>query len=729
MFWPKKHRELDFTGVTPEQLGTPQLDLDGVSAGGAARPISIHAGGNGSPMEWHEAWQRIGERAWDILEKKRLVDLAPPGDKSEFELYRELIKDAGGDRRKEVFVGLRHRLQDPPAPSPLFVPREVFQRHSYILGATGFGKTSHAIAQLLIQLSEKHPWIETDESKPGAAADEGQFASILIIDMKPTGDTFLRALAEDLAKQQGRAFRFFSTAPELQSVQFDPFTLLRLTPYPLERVEMLLKAFSLIYPEGYGSDFFTSEQRRVLTQVMYDTKPQNFTELVRFVREAVSSKSNADARGLLSALMGVQRALHLNADARAVPPDQDLDFNRFLAAGEIVYVHLDSRGTYLLGRDVGKLMLFTLLKIATDRYKRRDIRQAFVVIDEFQRLAAANIVEMLEDARAAGIGFILAHQSASALETRDRDLYGPLFENCAFKQCLTLENKRVIELLTLISGQTTERVWGGSRGWNSGEQTTSSWSQARSTGTVTGVAESNDGRVTNSKGTSDSNSDGTGGATARTVGQSGNESWEDTLRPGLTPELIAAVNNVELLSLVHVKGATKGVTPTGGVPVLVQGLFPVSKKEYLRMSDQVWPAVVVEDAEYYRRESVEIPQGGLDAVEASIEGGRSARRKPEKDRSRRPGAAAEKRNELEQKLRPVFEKLSPGMLGEFVAVETVARTLGIRVKQLWELIAALGLPIDTRETHLRADHVAAVESHMRSFAGGGDSAAADGAKR
>lgn len=715
MFWPKKRREIDLSGVTPDQLGIPHVDFEGVSAGGEARPVDMHVPGNGVPMDWEEAWLRMGEGAWDILDTKRMRDLAPKNGICEFERYRELIRRAGGERKKEVFIGVRH-----PVPTPLFVPREVFQRHSYILGATGFGKTSHAIAQLLIQLSEPYEWMKS--RKAGDAAAE-QRASILIIDMKPTGDTFLRALAEDQARDQGRKFRFFSTAPDLKSVQFDPFTLLRLTPYPLERVEMLLKAFSLIYPEGYGSDFFTNEQRRVLTQVMYESRPRNFTEFVNFVRETVNKTGNTDARGLYSALVGIQRALHLNTDSVAVPPDEELDFDRFLQDGEIAYVHLDSRGTYMLGRDVGKLMLFTLLKIATERYKRRETRQAFVFIDEFQRLAAANIVEMLEDARSAGVAFVLAHQSAAALETRDRDLYASLFENCSFKQCLTLENQRVIDLFTLISGQTTERVKGGSKGWSSGSQSMNSWSKGSLSGSSKGHSVASDGSFSDMTSTSESTTDSAGGGTSRSDGTSGSETWEDTLRPGLTPELIAAVNNVDLLSLVHVKGATKGVTPTGGVPVLVQGLHPVSEPEYIDLSDRAWPTVPVSEAEYFARERPTFPQEDVDAVAAGARRGRKPRRGADGPRPERAGASTELRNTLEQRLRPLYEKLKPGMLGEFVSVEALSRRNGISVEQVRQLAATLELPVDAQTTQMRADHVATLERHLRSF---GDGRSTDG---
>lgn len=717
MFWRRKPRAVDFSEVTEAQTGVPVVDFDGIPVGGPARPVSFRRDGDGRPMDREEAWLRLGERAWELLEKKRASELFPGDSLSEFERYLKLAALPGSNRQKEVFIGVRHPRDDDKelGPAPMFVPREVFQRHAYVLGASGFGKTSHALAQLLIQLAKPYSWVENDRDDP---------TGIMIIDLKPSGDAFLRALAERVAHDEGRKFRFFSTDPTYRSVQFDPFTMLRATEYPLERAEMLIKAFSLVYAEGYGSDFFTAEQRTLLTKIMHEARPRSYQELVDRVHEATTGDSgNKDARGLYSAISNVQMALHLNVDSRSLPPEEQVDFDRYLADGEILYVHLDSRGTYLLGRDVGKLMLFALLKIATEREKRREKRQAFVLIDEFQRLAARNVVEMLEDARSAGIGFVLAHQSSSSLQTRDGDLYGVLFENCSFKQCLTLEDPRVVDLFKLISGEVLERRYSGATTKGQAKEKTRTWSKTSSDGDSFGHTDtwspSGEG-YSDAITTSHSDGESTGGSRGKTTSESKTESWQDVPVPGLKPRMIVEVNNVELLSLVHVKGASKGVTPTGGVPILIQGLYPVKADEYKQLSKLRWPSDTVTEEEYYSRARPEVPASAVAAVGGAPASSRRGRRQSPDGGRRRAGASTETRNHLEQLLNPLFERLQAGMLGEFVSVETFARQHGLTVDRVLELAAALQLPVTDRNGLIRPYHAASIERFLRTF--GGESA-------
>lgn len=700
MFSRKRPKRVSFKDAADPANRIAKPDFSEATDGGPARPIRVsHARSNGT-MSAEEMWRRLGDKAWDLLKRKRARDIFPGGDDgSEFLRILELRRYSSRRYRNEVFVGLRH-----PENEPLLVPREVFQRHGYVLGATGFGKTSYALAQLLIQLAESYEWNGRTEHPTG----------VMIIDLKPGGDPFLRALAEQVAYVEGRTFRFFSSDPTFQSVQFDPFAMLRATPYLVERAELLIKAFSLVYAEGYGSDFFTAEQRTLLTEIIHEDKPDTFQKLINMVAHRTSGdKGNKDARGLYSAISGLQYALHVNVESKPVDPEEQIDFDRFLEKGEILYVHLDSRGTYLLGRDIGKLMLFSLLKAATERLKRRDTRQAFVLIDEFQRLAARNVVEMLEDARSAGIGFVLAHQSSSALKTRDTDLYGTLFENCSFKQCLTLDDPRVIDLFKLIAGRTIETNEGGAttegesheRGssLNSGESFSSSWNSGTS-----GPTGSEADTWNKSMSHGETTSTGRGTSEGHATSKSKTSSWQNERVSQLTPEMIVEVNNTELLSLVHVKGAGKGATPTGGVPVLVQGLRPVSKDAYVAMSNQPWPARERTEAEWLERAR---PSIGREEVEFI---GRSDPRSIHAPRRKRDGASREMRNELQQRLTPLYERLRDGMLGEFVSVETLSRRHGVPIERILELARVLEHPASSGADLLRPDHAAEIERLLRS---------------
>src|SRR5262249_27869071 len=154
-------------------------------------------------------------------------------------------------------------------------------------------------------------------------------------------------------------------------------------------------ALSLVYPEGYGADFFTSEQYSEFVRVLYEENPQTFTQLVSLLRAATQGKSgNRDARGLYSATAGLNRAAHVHVDGSALAADELIDFERFYEEEEILYVHLNSGGLPLLSRSLGKLMLFSLVATATQREMAGRKRQAFVCIDEFQELAARNVVDL-----------------------------------------------------------------------------------------------------------------------------------------------------------------------------------------------------------------------------------------------------------------------------------------------------------------------------------------------
>lgn len=683
MRWRKTPRTIDLSSVDPDTVAARSLDLSQISEAGPAR--SLPPSNPVQPLTKRETWERLGARAWDMLRTRRMKDLWPESTSSEFMQYLELVARQPRGHEHELFLGLwdaGHRDGTRQRIEPFFVPREVFKDHAYILGASGSGKSSHAIPQLLLQLAQPYAW-----TKPGRV----ESAPILIIDLKPEGESFLRTFAEQLAGALKRPLRFFSNDPEYVSLHFDPMQSLRSIPYPLERAETLLRALSLIYPEGYGADFFTNEQRVQMIEVLYDKRPRSFGELVDIVRGATQGKSgNRDARGLYSAMAALNVAMHVHTAEQPLPPDQVVDFDRFYDEEEILYVHLDSRANYLLSRDIGKLMLFSLLATAKQRIKKQKKRQTFVFIDEFQRLAARNVVELLQDSRSAGVAFILAHQTSDSLRTRDGDLYGTLFQNCRFKQCLTLEDKRVVELFELISGRRSEIRRGGAQTDGTSQGVSSSYSSSQGSASMTGESRGplwGDVRTSSSH-TSHSGSQH-GFSESHEKSRSQTSSWQETMVAGLTPEMLVEVNNTELLSLVHVKGTgSDSLCPTRGIPVLVHGLYPVKYEEFEALSETPWPQKLVHPDSYYEKWRPKISRGAIKAV------GKAAGPTPPARRPRNAPLAGQHQDQL----RPLAEKLASEMIPEFVSVESLARQCGLPVKRILELAGALGVPADRKET-------------------------------
>lgn len=692
MFWRKKPKKLELSATKQYLADNPAINFDNMSQFGPALPVLNLPPQAPATQDLERYWLPMGVHAWRILRKIRMREVFRDNSVSEFKRYRELIERSPAPYHEEVFIGLDYRSN-----RPMFVPRFVFERHGYILGASGSGKTTHGLAQVLLQLAQDYTDSRGEHHDP---------PPILIIDLKQNGDRYLRALAQRLASKRKQELQFFSNDPDYESLLFDPLHCLRGVKYPIKLLETLLKAFSMIYPEGYGSDFFTNEQRVQLMEILYNERPDTMNQLIRFIRAATRGKSgNTDARGLYSALAALQHAMHVHTDGSPIPEEQRIDFERFFEQREILYVHLDSRSMTLLSRDIGKLMLFSMLETASQREKQGQKVQAFVAIDEFHRLAARNIVEMLEDARGAGIGFLIAHQSSSSLVTRDADLYGTLFENCSFKQCLTLEDERVISRFQLIAGRSREIRRGGStsksRTTSGHKDATDQHSRTDSYSEFTGAWSHSEGR---------SWGDTTGAGESRSTEEA--ESWQEEMIPGLTPEMITCVNDNELVSLVHVKGTGgQSLTPTGGIPVVIQGLFPFLPDEARVMGEEPWPLKPNLSTEaYYRSARPKLP---LDELEHPRRPVQSTGHEVVPDETvpsptlEQPWNEGEER-ELKSRIRRLAERLAHHMIEESLSVQRLARMEGLSVNEVIELAKRSGIELLDKDTMLTPEQVALV---------------------
>lgn len=690
MFSRKKSKRLDPAPVKDFVERQPGAKLRGLAERGVViRPALTPVPPR--PVTFDEVWSSLPPHDWwEILSRRRVASLDDCARISEWWRYYELKRRTPGRHQHEVFVGLA-----PDTARPLFAPRQVFRNHAYILGLPGSYKTTYALAQLLLQLGDE--WTDADGVVQAPAP-------LVIMDLKENGDRYLRALAAGLAASRGQQVQFFSNDPDYESLKFDPLYSLRSIRYPLKLGETLLKALSLIYREGYGSDFFTSEQRKQLLQTLYENRPRTLDELIRLIGEQTQGKSgNTDARGLYSALQPLQYSFHLVTDGGPKTGENELiDPARLYEEGQVLYVHLNSRSQSIDAKIIAKLLIFALMECASERLKHGKKRQLFIAIDEFQRLAAQNIVEVLEDSRGLGVGFILSHQSPESLHTRDVDLYKMIADLCSFNQYLSLTNSRIIESLKLVSGRICERRKGGSTARSSGFQTTKGNSSQKGSTLAQnyeyGLFGLSPSGIT--RGTSSSQGDTT--STSDSSSETVTESWQEEMVPGLTPEMVAAVNGTPRLSLVHIHNAEeKSLTHTGGIPSLVQGLHPFTFQEATAMESQVWPMKDVPTVDFYERARPRVPTGTVGEVL------QSPRRRPS-GRPARPSASgpphsprdeAEARK-LKQRIRALAERLEGQMLVEASSVERFARRQQLSVPEVIQLARAAGATVSRKEDML-----------------------------
>jgi hypothetical protein len=503
----------------------------------------------GPPIDFAKDWLEMPPHmAWEILAHRRAIELFPDAE-CEFRIYTELLQRSSPRYQSQIFLGLLAGKQ----PTPVLVPRYICGRHVYILGGTGRGKTSYAITQLLLQLSD----YTVDEF-----GNREENPPVVIFDLKFDGDKHLRATAERIAAKRGQKVRFFSNNPDFVSLKFDPLYCFRSVRYPLKLAETLMKALSVIY-EGYGATFFSNEQRYAFLEILRKRRPDSFDQLVDWVRDATLGKQgNADARGLYSALVALKYAEHAHTDGSCLPEDERVDFERLYEKREVLYIHLDTRGLSMVSKDFGRLMLYALAETAAQRNQIGQKIPAIVVLDEFQRISAGNIVEMNEDARGAGLMFIYAHQTEAALRSaNNEDLFAILANNCGLMQMLSAKDKRPVELMRLISGRERE---------------------LRSSHSIS--------VSTDWKG-------------LPTVSESWTEQQE--MVDGLIPEKLVKLHAGSLKSLIHVNAPDADmVTPLEGKPVVIQGLWPFSAEEAKSMSSGLWARNPPRDDAYYYRKSL-----------------------------------------------------------------------------------------------------------------------------
>lgn len=581
-FKRKKAKPIDMSFLDEGEPAA--VDFSAVGDFGPSVPLGdIPEPPDDSPQSWFATWKAMGEAAWKVLLRQRIADLFPGCDDieqcSEFLLYWDLIRRSSRRFRDEVFIG----LGPPPGPPvPIFVPRSTFDGHAYILGKPARGKTSQALTNLLLQIAT--PIATPDEQ------DQDPPAAVLIIDLKPQGDRFLRGVAELLARSRGQELRFFSNTHRYDSLLFDPWRVIASQPDVQAQAETIFKSLSLIHPESQDAVFFMNEQRTVLEGALVK-RPQSLRQLIDDLEKMTRGRDgNREARGVHGALSIFENATNVIVDAGPPRPNA-IDFRAFLDRREVLYVHLESDEKHLSSQATGKLILSCLLTAAKQRREDEglDSAKVYVAIDEFHRLAAQNVVSFLETSRDLGVSFILSHQSPESLRSKSDDLFRLLFDIVGFQQYLTLTNPQAIELIRLASSRRSEFLRQMNRSTAHGRGTSIGWNKQHSD-TDTGTYGFLWGRWGADRwGTSDSV--GSSGSVTENITEQEGSGESEAKIPGLTPEMVAQVNApAGRVSLIVSWGEhDSSLTPLAGIPTLVSRLFPFSKKLADRLRKDVWP--------------------------------------------------------------------------------------------------------------------------------------------
>ncbi|MCA9013667.1 MAG: hypothetical protein KDB01_28140, partial [Planctomycetaceae bacterium] len=157
-----------------------------------------------------------------------------------------------------------------------------------------------------------------------------------------------------------------------------------------------------------------------------------------------------------------------------------------------------------------------------------------------QRMVASNLEYMLQLARSMGVGMILANQSMADLRKGRADLITAVEANCRLRQWFSVSSREDQERLIASSGLTVDKKLSYSRTLNDKDEQSESWS----------------------------------------------ESEEVVSR--LTLNDILLMNDHPKQSIVRIsRGA--GYAQYGGMPVIIETDYHITKEEYDRRRNSEWP--------------------------------------------------------------------------------------------------------------------------------------------
>ena len=476
-----------------------------------------------------------GIPAFGRLRELSVFDETSPVESEWQRIVRKLRESPNEIEQQSLYMGRLAADQ-----SPLIVPRSVIGEHAHFLGDSGSGKTARGLLPLAEQLLA-----------------DGQ-TSLMVVDLKGDSQELLSSLRQ--AAQQGESqaggripVKYFTTREDEASFALNPFRFEcwnRLNAF--QKTDILCGALGLVYGTNYGEGYFSSANSAVLYATLsHFPETATFEELNDRIGYVISrpkahgldDQTKSAGNHVRMTITRLASFAALNVADDQTPSEsvlnEAMDPARLFARPEVHYFHLSSMLGPGSSPEVGRLAIYMLLTSATVVQRNCPV---YLIVDEFQRMAARNLDYMLQVARSMGVGILLANQSMQDLKRTD--LIPVLETNCRYRQWFAVSGWEDQERLSKASGETIDLLAG------------------------TSLTEGDDGR---------------GGSRISVT-----NSEKEFVAPRLTMNDIKFVGDDDRQSVVLInRGA--GYSQFGGLPVIVESDFHITHEEFLARKNQPWP--------------------------------------------------------------------------------------------------------------------------------------------
>lgn len=362
--------------------------------------------------------------------------------------------------RDHLFLG-----EEPFQRFPILLHEDILERHCYLSGSTGAGKTHLGLLPMMLQLLRPKGDPENPEPPP----------PMVILDLK--GDwAMFHTLRLEVAKRwwtdpatkerRQQAFRFFTLEKGHATDYFNPFSsvgLDRITPGQL--AEILLDVFNMNHGSGYGRGYYSEINRGLLHQYLQTIRRDprrwanlSFQEMARECMPAPGERGPGN-----NPLELVAHIAALTESEQLCTPHDALDdaakerailMPRLLEERQVAYFWLPVMSGSRTTRDVALLVLWSLWRAAQ---RRTSTHPVYLFVDELQRVVSKGFSDMMTQTRSpARIRLVSTSQSPAQLNTPDEDFRELIITNAGVRYIFQMSNELDIKRLIQASGTQLE---------------------------------------------------------------------------------------------------------------------------------------------------------------------------------------------------------------------------------------------------------------------------------
>lgn len=312
--------------------------------------------------------------------------------------YRLTRIDEEELRLKKVSVAPESMGIDSKSKKELKLTEIDFRRHSFIVGASGFGKTN------LISLLQENA---LRQNKP-------------IIFFDPKGDQEALQTFKSLCEEYKKPCYIFSEHyPE--SIKMNPF----LEGTINQVVDRIMSAYI------WENEFYKEYARSSLFKVLEKLERNDLDFSLKSILDELILIQDKDNIGLVNKLLSIQKSdfAPLLKGSR-----EDYTLSKIREERACLYIGLSTQGYGETAKAVGKLFLGELLHNSYTTLRSQQLKAGLrnpmsVYFDEFGSLVTDQFIELLNKCRGAGIEITMAVQTPSDIDKLNKELTLQIIEN------------------------------------------------------------------------------------------------------------------------------------------------------------------------------------------------------------------------------------------------------------------------------------------------------------